>query len=280
MSLDLPYMATYADYGVLPPTQETAGGRTWITRGAHFVVGLSELDSGAEVHRHHRDESFVLVARGSVGIQAGLHQVEAAAETLSITPPGTQRLVARTPSLVAWICTAREQEWAALASNAALYAKGIPSAVAAAVPWPMPVGGFRLRHYVLAEHTRTGSVMRPFRSCTLMVNPLVKRAVPRDSRQLDPHVHTDFEQGSLVLQGTYKHHLRYPWPPNLQDWRDDEHVSIGAPSLTVIPAGAIHTSHNVGHEPGWMVDIFGPPRRDFSLQPGMVCNESEYPLPE
>lgn len=63
-------------------------------------------------------------------------------------------------------------------------------------------------------------------------------------------------------------------------WRDDEHIEIGAPSITIIPSGVVHTSRNIGSEPGWLMDVFGPPRDDFSLMRGMVCNEDEYPLPE
>lgn len=61
-------------------------------------------------------------------------------------------------------------------------------------------------------------------------------------------------------------------------WRVDEAIEVSSPSLTVIPARAIHTSRNL-HDDSWLVDIFAPPRADFARRPGLVCNAKEYPMP-
>ena len=50
--------------------------------------------------------------------------------------------------------------------------------------------------------------------------------------------------------------------------------------MLIIPAQVIHTSRNVGAETAWLIDLFAPPRRDFSERPGFVCNADDYPMPE
>lgn len=68
-----------------------------------------------------------------------------------------------------------------------------------------------------------------------------------------------------LLSGRHVHHLRYPWGADRSEWKDDEHLLVEAPSLTVIPNTVIHTTQGIG--PGLMrlVEVFAPPRLDFSL---------------
>lgn len=271
-------MATYADYRKQEPDHVGPHAHTWVTRSANFVIATSEVRPSAVFERQGRDETFVLIARGSVRIESNGASVLAAAETLTIVPPGAQRIEALAPGRIAIIATSRETDLLALAGNAARY-RTHPPEVAPLVDWPPPPAGFRLRHYVLADHARADSNMRLFRSSTLMVNALKKRPVPRSVHHLEPHAHSDFEQASLILEGRYIHHLRYPWTADMATWCPDEHIEIGHPSVTIIPAGVVHTSRNIGNEPGWLIDVFAPPRIDFSLEPGLVCNAHEYPLP-
>ena len=70
-----------------------------------------------------------------------------------------------------------------------------------------------------------------------------------------------------------------PWTPNRHDWRPDDHLEIGSPSTTIIPAGVVHTSQGVAGEGMRLLDVFGPPRVDFSLRPGVVRNADDYPMP-
>jgi hypothetical protein len=112
-----------------------------------------------------------------------------------------------------------------------------------------------------------------------MVNVFQPWTTTRDECNLSPHFHEDFEQASLGLSGTFIHHIRYPWTSDKTAWREDEHEYHESPSVLVIPARAIHTSQNVGDAVARLVDVFAPPREDFSLKPGFVLNADEYPLP-
>ena len=269
-------------YDSPPQLEEGPGARTWLTRGANFVIAVSRVSAGATLRRtDNPDESAVLLpeigATIETSVEAGGERIEAGPESLAIVPPGSSTVIARGDGLVVRVFSAKAADLAARAANASAYANGAPD-VAPLVPWPDPPGGFRLRHYRLADYARADSNMRIFRSTNLMINVLAKRATARDVTKLSPHSHADFEQGSLAVEGTYVHHLRYPWTPDMNAWREDEHLEIGSPSVTVIPPNVVHTSRNIGG-PGWLIDVFAPPRVDFSTKPGLVCNADEYPMP-
>ncbi|WP_295551088.1 hypothetical protein [uncultured Pseudacidovorax sp.] len=262
-----------------PPAHEADGARTWVSRGANFIVTVSEVQPGATLARQGQpDEYFVFLPDAGAAIHAGDASIEASAESVTIVPPGDSRVVMKAAGQVVRVFSHQAADLLALAGNAADYARPTPE-VAPLVPWPTPADGFRLRHYPLAQHTQADSNMRIFRSTNLMVNVMTPRMVARDVRKLSPHSHTDFEQGSLALRGDWVHHMRYPWTADMNDWREDEAIQVGSPSLTVIPPKVIHTSRNTNDGGAWLLDIFAPPRMDFAGKPGKVANEHDYPLP-
>ena len=103
---------------------------------------------------------------------------------------------------------------------------------------------------------------------------------PRDPSNLSPHTHDDFEQCSIVLAGEYVHHIRWPWTTNKAHWREDEHQRVAAPSVTVIPPPSLHTSEAVAAGTNHLIDVFCPPRFDFSDMEGWVFNAADYPAQE
>ena len=68
------------------------------------------------------------------------------------------------------------------------------------------------------------------------------------------------------------------WTTDLTIWREDEHVECLSPSLAVIPPPAIHTSTSEDAGVNQLVDIFAPPRADFSSKPGWVPSAEDDPM--
>jgi len=266
-------------YQESPLTDVDAGADTWITRGANFVTVVTTAPSGTELIRADNPDEYMVVTH-DVGatISAGGETIHAAPDSLTIVPPGTSKVTLAGDGEIVRIFSSKASDLAGRASNAAAYSEH-PADVAPLVEWPEPVGGYKLRNYLLADHVREGTNMRIFRSRNLMVNLMTPRNVARDTTKLTPHSHADYEQGSLAIGGTYIHHLRYPWTPDMGDWRDDEHVEMASPSVLVIPPTVIHTSRNIGDQPGRLIDVFAPPRMDFSRREGLVANADEYPMP-
>lgn len=261
-----------------PPQVTATGERTWVTRASNFVVAVSDVDAGAVLERQgdaQTDEYFVYLAEpASATIHWNGQSIEAGPETLTVVPPGASRIEIRAPGKVVRQFTSRCADLLALAANADDFAA--PQAGVAPLGAPAaPKGGHALRSYKLAEHITQGSTMRLFRTADLMFNAILPKMSARDIHKLTPHSHNDFEQASLALTGDWIHHLRYPWTPDMDTWREDEHPRMGSPSVIVIPPTVVHTSRNVGAGHAQLVDLFAPPRQDF-ISKGMVHNQKDY----
>lgn len=270
-------------YAEAPQATDANGSRHWITRAANFVVVVTDAMQGAVLERtDNPDEYMLLMPRGVDAIvEAGGERVEAGADSLTIVPPGASRVTVTKAGVVARIFSNKAKDLTAKAVNAATYADGAPE-VAPTVPWPDPVGGFRIRHYKMSDFPSIDPSplkMRVFRSTNLMINVFERWTKRRDESKLSPHSHEDFEQVSLALEGSFMHHLRYPWGPDKGRWVEDEHEHYDSPSVLVIPPRVIHTTHDVGAGTTWLIDVFGPPRVDFSSKPGFVLNAADYPMP-
>jgi hypothetical protein len=197
---------------------------------------------------------------------------------LTIIPPGPSQVTAQGKGTLTLLFSARNTDLAAKCANTAAFATADPH-IPAFQPWPDPPMGFCLRSYDLDVPPQAGRFGRIFRCTTMMVNVLDPRIGPRDPSKVSPHHHDDFEQVSLALKGAFRHLLRWPWTPDMTDWRMDEAINLGSPSACVIPPPAVHTSLSTDVGENQLVDLFAPPRLDFSLKPGWVLNADDYPLP-
>lgn len=263
------------------PQLDAPEQKTWITRSANVVVAISQVMAGATLSRDDNPDEYMLLLPPDmrVKLSAGDKVTGAEPETLTILPPGKTTITALSDGLLTRIFTVRAEDIAVKAANANVYANGAPS-VSPLVDWPTPIGGFKVRNYRLADYTDPKIFGRLFRSSNLMINVFERKTDRRDPRKLSPHSHANFEQISLAMEGTFIHHLRTPWTADSSIWREDQHLEMGSPSALVIPVNLVHTTQDVGDGVAWLVDVFGPPRMDFSSQPGVVRNADEYPMPD
>jgi hypothetical protein len=263
------------------PQIEDGNGRTWLTRGENLVVSYTEANAGAVLERRGQvDEYGIIIPDKDVSVEI---TTDGGTETVpgysvAFVPPGNSSVRLLSEGRIVRLFTPRSKDVADLASNASAFAGPHPT-VPPFVSWPEPADGLMLRWYSLDVKVEPGRFGRIFRCTTMMINYLDPRIGPRERTKVSPHHHDDFEQYSLALDGSYIHHIRWPWTSDMNMWQEDEHLVCDAPSVCVIPPPTIHTS--TSEDPGLnqLVDIFSPPRSDFSLKPGWVLNEADYPMP-
>ena len=273
--------AVYARFYDMKPQVETDKEKTWLARGQNFIVAFSEAKSGAVFERKNQTDEFVLIlpdAETSATVSAGGDTKEIGGFTITFIPPGDSVVKIGKGGKIVRLFSTQSDDLVALAANEKDYRKPHPH-IPPFEPWPEPEGGFKIRSYSLDVADEPGRFGKIWRCTTFMVNVFPPQHGPRDPAKLSPHHHDDFEQCSLVIGGEYMHHLRWPWTANLADWREDQHELCGTPSVCVIPPKAIHTSAAVDPGVNLLIDIFSPPRRDFSEVEGWVLNADEYPMP-
>lgn len=262
------------------PYRETKAARSWLVRATNFIIEYTDFDGEDEFARVGQPDEYMVVlhdATLSGSIEFKGERTPLPGQTLAICPPGDTVLRVSGKGQLLRFFSSRAKDLADLSVNAAHY-KQLDPLVAPIVDWPDPVGGFKVRTYDITHRpAKFGPI---YRSTNMMVNLAPGHFGPRDTTKLSPHAHADFEQCSLSLSGDYVHHIRWPWGSDMSNWREDEHLAIGSPGVTMIPARALHTTQHTGTGMNQLYDVFAPPRWDFSLQDGWVLNADEYPMPE
>ena len=260
------------------PVVEPGGASCWYGRSQNLLVVYSRVEAGNTLAvEESENEYFVVLIEGSIEVTTDTEAGSATGPAQIIVPPGRSQISATSHGTLVRVFAPPPPELADKAVNSGSYDEPHPN-VAPLDLWPMPEGGYRLRIY---EYGRMPAEARKvFRSRNIMINWAANYAGPRDVTRLSPHKHDDFEQVSLCIEGDYVHHIRYPWESDSTTWMEDDHIEIGTPSITIMPPPALHTSVAMG-ERNSLVDIFGPPRMDFSLG-GMVNaeNAADYPIPD
>lgn len=281
------FAAEYGRFYADPPQEADAQAQHWYTRGQNFVVVFTRAEAGAVMGRTDQVDEYVVLLPdpGSViEIEAqdgsgGTAMTRVEGPAIVMVPPGPSTIMVVAGGQVVRLLTHHAADLVARCANAAAYATPHP-AVTPVEPWPAPAGGWRVRAYDVDVPEMQGRFGRIWRCTTFMVNWFYPRLGPRDVTKLSPHHHDDFEQGSLALDGEFVHHLRWPWTTDLNAWREDEHALCGSPSIAVIPPPSIHTTQAIGAGHNTLVDIFSPPRLDFSRKPGWVLNADDYGMPD
>ena len=273
--------ASFGLYYQDPPVDEDASGRAWYTRNQNLLVNYIEAAPGASFSRKGQIDEYMIIVPDDdtpYAVSAKGETKEGPGYQMIIVPPGDSEITLPKGGRFVRLFSTQSDDLNAKCSNAQTYAEPDPN-IPPFKPWPEPPSGYKLRVYDLCRERAPGEYGPIWRCTTIMLNFGPPGKAKRDPSRMSPHSHADFEQCSLLFDGSTIHHMRWMWGIDQAGWREDVHAALRAPSATMMPARVIHTSEaqEVGNR---MCDIFAPPRFDFSRQPGWVRNAEDYPMPD
>ncbi len=272
----------YARFCEEPPSEVTDLSESWWCRGHSMVIQYCVAKAGEVLTRSGQpDEYAVLLPDDGTEVEIEIPEGSwtMADKAVAFVPAGESKVTVKKGGRVLRLFNSQAADLFAKCPNASDYAEPDPNCAPWA-PWPDPVGGRKVRVYSGNVGPEEGRFGRIYRGSTIMVNFGDGRPGLRSLTNLSPHHHTDFEQYSVVLDGEYTHHLRWPWISDATQWIEDEHVRCGAPHVAIIPPPVTHTSQGLSDGLNRLLDVFSPPRMDFSIKPGWVLNADDYPMPE
>jgi hypothetical protein len=251
-------------------------------RGQNFVLNYIEAQVESVFVRHAQPDEYALIvpdADMAIEVRTSKERVEVSGSSVVFVPAGYSQVRAQVSGRIVRLVTSRSRDMAAKCLNAQSYDEAHPY-IPPFEEWPDAPGEPKIRAYPLVAPPEPGRFGSIYRCSTFMINAIDPLRGMRDATRMSPHHHDDFEQCSLAVEGSFVHYIRWPWTTNLEHWRKDESELCEAPSAVVIPPRAIHTSRAVGSGLNRLIDIFCPPRLDFSERPGWVLNDDDYPLQE
>lgn len=273
--------AEYGKYYEMEPVKEDIDSKTWWMRGQNFFIAYTDAGNGASFKRSHQVDEYVLILpdkESQAVVTWGNRETIVDGFSLVIIPPGESEIQLVKGGKVIRLFSSANTDLEEFPINKSSYREPHPN-VSLLETWPEPKAGYSVRAYSLDVPKEEGRFGRIFRCSTFMVNFIDPSDGPRDPSKMSPHSHDDFEQCSLAIEGEFVHHLRWPWTTDMAQWRPDDHEHCASPSVAVIPPGVIHTTQAIGLGINQLVDIFCPPRVDFSEKDGWVLNADEYPMP-
>lgn len=273
--------AEYGRFDRDPPVEADANGSSWYLRGQNFVLNYIEAACGGQFARTGQPDEYALIVPDpgmAIEVAAGAETVMVNGGSVVFVPAGDSLVTALGAGRLVRLVTSLSADLAAKCPNAESYRTAHPN-IPAFDPWPPAAVGPRIRVYPLEAAPTPGRFGSIYRCSTFMINAIERYEGPRDAKRMSPHYHDDFEQCSLAVEGSFVHYIRWPWTTDLEQWREDERELCGSPSAVVIPPPAIHTSRAMSQGTNRLIDIFCPPRMDFSAKPGWVLNADDYPLP-
>ena len=265
-----------------PPAAAAGSPHHWTGRGQNFAVSWNRAGAGAglQLPVQSADETMLLVldAPATVSSGGGAAPTAAAPRSVCILPPGAWQVALSPGATCVVISTLREQA-AAGALNESAYQPPDPRISPVGSAWRALRAADTVRVFPIdqVQASKDKPRLKMLQTATLSIN-WVEYDGPRNRRELSPHSHTDFEQGSLALAGDFLHHLRVEWGADADTWQADRHERLGSPSLMVVPVDTIHTSEGVGEGRHLLIDVFSPPRADF-IAKGWVANAADYARP-
>ena len=87
--------ASIAEFYKMDPQETDWTTKTWITRGANFLVAVSEVQPGSVLRRDNNPDEYMMIVPPGVQatIEAGEERIEAEPDSLTIVPPGPSAVI-------------------------------------------------------------------------------------------------------------------------------------------------------------------------------------------